>query len=73
MKYTDDELSFILYNNRSINGVVKNFIRPTWNGYKISKIEEMMDHFRSLFDGHRFIEVKKDVLICNGDDVIVYK
>ncbi len=36
--YTIEELSFILYNNRSVNGVVKNFIPKDINPFKLNDI-----------------------------------
>ena len=40
MKYTKEELGFILYNNRSVNGVVSNFI-PKINPIKLIRIEKL--------------------------------
>ena len=38
--YTKEELGFILYNNRSVNGSVNNFIPNTINPFKLIKIEK---------------------------------
>lgn len=69
--YTSDELSFILYNNRSVNGVVKNFIDPKWNWIMISDIEMKIDYHNSIFHKQRYVEVPRAELKETEEDIIV--
>lgn len=40
MKYSISDISFILYNNRSIKGVVSNFFDKDMNPYRLMQIED---------------------------------
>jgi hypothetical protein len=71
MKYTAEELSFILYNNRSINGVVKNFIKADWNWTMISDIEMKMEYYNSIFN-QRYVEIQKKEILETEEDIIIY-
>ena len=46
--YTNEELGFILYNNRSVKGVVSNFL-PNFNPHKLMKIESQFDKCKKMF------------------------
>ena len=72
MKYTIEELGFILYNNRSVNGVVKNFLPTDINPFEIIKIEKILDKVKENFSSdNRMVEVNINELNSTADDVIV--
>ncbi len=71
MKYTIEELGFILYNNRSVNGVVKNFLPTDINPLEIIKIEKILDNVKSSFSDNRMVEVNIKELNSTADDVFV--
>jgi hypothetical protein len=72
MKYTIEELGFILYNNRSVNGVVKNFLPTDINPFQIIKIEKILDKVKENFSSdNRMVEVNIKELNSTADDVIV--
>ena len=50
-----EELGFILYNNRSVNGVVKNFIPNNIDPIKLIKIENVLEHFKNIFKNEKFL------------------
>ena len=65
MKYTIEELGFILYNNRSVNGVVKNFLPTDINPLKIIRIEKILDKVKENFSSdNRMVEVNIKELNC---------
>ena len=47
MNWTPEELGFILYNNRSVNGVVKNFIPKGINPFTLTKLERILKNSKS--------------------------
>lgn len=55
MRYSMEELGFILYNNRSVNGVVKNFIPNNIDPIKLIKIENVLEHFKNIFKNEKFL------------------
>lgn len=72
MKYTIEELGFILYNNRSVNGVVKNFLPVDFNPLKIIRIEKILDKVKENFPfENRMVEVNVKELNSYADDVII--
>lgn len=72
MKYTIEELGFILYNNRSVNGVVKNFLPTDMNPLKIINIEKILDKIKDkISNDNRMVEVNINELNSTADDVIV--
>lgn len=72
--YTNEEISFILYNNRSVNGVVVNFLPKDIDGYKLVKLEEKLEWCKSLYQNdQKFVEINKNELDLGGDDINVYK
>lgn len=72
MKYTVEQLGFILYNNRSVDGVVKNFIDKTIDPNKLIDIEKKFDWCKSLYSNlEKMVEVDLSLLDLNGDDEIV--
>jgi hypothetical protein len=71
--YTNEELGFILYNNRSVKGVVSNFL-PKINPIKLIKIENQLQSCKSNWsDDKRMVEVNINELNINAEDVIVTK
>ena len=72
MKYTIEELGFILYNNRSVNSVVKNFLPTDINPFEIIRIEKILDKVKENFSyDNRMVEVNVKELNSTADDVIV--
>ena len=72
MKYTIEELGFILYNNRSVNGVVKNFLPTDINPLVIIRIEKNLDKVKNNFlSDNRMVEVNINELRSTADDVFV--
>jgi hypothetical protein len=73
MKYTKEEIGFILYNNRSVNGVIKNFLDKSIDPYKLIEIEKKFDWCKSLYSNlEKMVEVDLSLLDPNGDDIIIY-
>jgi hypothetical protein len=69
--YTNEELGFILYNNRSVKGVVSNFL-PNFNPLKLMKIESQFSKCKKMFNNDsRMVEINIDELDINGEDVII--
>ena len=58
MKYSVQDLGFILYNNRSVNGVVKNFLDEDIDPHEIIQIEDKFDWCKTIFEfSEKFVEV----------------
>lgn len=72
MKYSIEELGFILYNNRSVNGVVMNFLNKNTNILKIIKIEDDFEKIKSKYNDDRQVEINTSDLNKDEDDIIVY-
>jgi hypothetical protein len=71
-KYTTEELGFILYNNRSVSGVVSNFL-PKINPFKLIKMETMLDIVKEKYDdNNHMVEINKNELKIDEDDIIIY-
>jgi hypothetical protein len=72
MKYTIEELGFILYNNRSVNGVVRNFLPIDINPLRIIRIEKVLDKVKeNSTSDNRMVEVNIKELNSMVDDVFV--
>lgn len=72
MKYTVEQLGFILYNNRSVDGVVKNFIDKSIDVNKLLDIEKKFDWCKSLYSNlEKMVEVDLSLLDPDGDDEVV--
>lgn len=72
--WTNEELAFILYNNRSVKGVVTNFIDKSINPITLIKIEDTLEKWRNHYSNDkRMVEVNKKELLLNSEDVIVTK
>ena len=72
MNYSLKELGFILYNNRSVDGVVKNFIPKNINPFKLSKVEKTLKKSKSKFQSDdRMVEVDINEINQKSDDIEV--
>lgn len=69
--YSIEDLSFIIYNNRSINGVVRNFIPRSIDGNEVLQIENILDQLNETFQ-QKFIEVSRSDINENAEDIFVY-
>jgi hypothetical protein len=69
--YTNEELGFILYNNRSVKGVVSNFL-PKFNPMKLMKIESQFSKCKQMFNNdNRMVEINIDELDTEVEDIII--
>lgn len=73
MSYTKHELTFILFNNRSVEGVVKNFICDYQiDGYKLIKLEQKLDWCKRIYEkDQKFVEIDIRELDINSVDIEV--
>ncbi len=72
MKYSIKEIGFILYNNRSVDGTIKNFLDPNMDPIKLIDIEKKFDWCKSLYaDLESMVEVDISLLNVEGDDEVV--
>ena len=73
VEYTNEDLLYIVYNNRSINNVVSNFI-PKYNPFEIiqlEKIEKCVRSFQNMYNSTRQIEIDLKDIDTNGLDYYV--
>ena len=71
--YTKEELGFILYNNRSVKGVVSNFL-PEVNPITLIRIENQLKECKSNWsDDDRMVEINIGELNTDADDVIIHR
>lgn len=74
MNWTDKQLGFILYNNRSVEGVVSNFLHKNIDPVKVIEIENKLDWVKSIYEyDTQFVEVNKSELNLDSEDIIVTK
>lgn len=72
MNWTLEELGFILYNNRSVSGVVRNFIPKSINPFKLTKLENILKKSKSKFQSDdRMVEVNVKEINQKSNDVLV--
>lgn len=73
MSYTKHELTFILFNNRSVEGVVKNFISNYQiDGFRLIKLEEKLDWCKKIYENdQKFVEIDTRELDVTADDIRV--
>jgi hypothetical protein len=72
MKWSSQQLAFILYNNRSVEGVVSNFISDKIDGSELIGIESKLDWSKSFYESNqRFIEIESNKLDLTCDDIII--
>lgn len=73
MRYNKHDLAFILFNNRSVDGVIKNFI-PKYDidGMQLIKIEEKLDWCKRPYESdQKVVEININELDTNADDIIM--
>lgn len=68
MKYSKEQLAFILYNNRSIEGVVSNFLPDISDVRKLNSIDKYMKSFYKKVE-ERVIEVDSKKLNLEASDL----
>lgn len=66
--WSTEELEFILYNNRSVKGVVTNFL-PNINPLEIIDIENKLDTIKSNYKDNRCVIIDKKYLNLNSNDL----
>lgn len=72
MNWTKEELGFVLYNNRSVNGVVKNFIPKNINPFKLIRLERILKESKSKFQSDdRMVEVNMKEIDSNSIDISI--
>ncbi len=70
MNYSKEELAYILYNNRSINGVVSNFLPKDIDLQILLQIERKLNWCKKLFGQYeRFIEIDKSKIDTGTEDI----
>lgn len=69
--YSDKDLGFILYNNRSVDGVVKNFL-PDVNIRELILIETRLKILKKRFEKDKTVGIDKSELILEAEDINVY-
>ena len=69
-KWRTDELAFILYNNRSVDGVVKNFIQEDTNWELLDDVESKIEWLQQIYQEDKYIEVENKYLNQNADDIV---
>lgn len=69
--YSNQELGFILYNNRSVNGVVSNFIPTDINPYELIELEDKLEWCKQGFDNEKFVEINLTELDSSAIDIII--
>ncbi len=73
MKLSKEEIGFILYNNRSVNGVVKNFLPNDIDPYKLIDIENKFEWCKSLFQEHeKMVEINLSLIDIDSEDIQIY-
>jgi hypothetical protein len=71
--YTTEELGFILYNNRSVKGVVSNFL-PSLNPITLIRVENQLKECKSNWsDDNRMVELNISELNTDVEDVVITK
>lgn len=72
MKYSIEEIGFILYNNRSVNGTISNFLDKSMDPIKLIHIEKKFDWVKSLYANlEKMVEVDLSLLKPEADDEII--
>ena len=72
MKYSIEEIGFILYNNRSVEGTIKNFFDPKMDPLKLISIEKKFDWVKGLYsDLENMVEIDLSLLNPNAEDEVI--
>ncbi len=70
MNYSKEELAYILYNNRSINGVVSKFLPKDIDLQILLQIERKLNWCKKIFGQYeRFIEIDKSKIDTDSVDI----
>lgn len=70
MNYTNEELAYILYNNRSVKGVVKNFLPKDIDTNILLEVEKKLNWVKKIYNSfERFIEIDKSKLNLVAEDL----
>ena len=70
MNYTNEELAYILYNNRSVTGVVRNFLPKDIDTKILLEVEKKLNWVKKIYNNfERFIEIDKSKLNLDAEDV----
>ncbi len=69
--YSKEELGFILYNNRSVKGVVNNFLPKNINQFKLIDLENRFSKIKEKYFTNKMVEVDMSELDINEPDEIV--
>lgn len=73
MNYSKADIGFILYNNRSVNGVIKNFLPKSIDPYKLIEVESKFEWVKQFYDDYeRMVEVDLHELNINEEDIKVF-
>jgi len=73
MKYTKEQLGFILYNNRSVEGVITNFLEESMDPSVLIDIEKKFDWCKSLYSNlEKMVEIDISLLNPIAEDLIVF-
>jgi hypothetical protein len=74
MNYTNEELAYILYNNRSVKGVVRNFLPKDIDTKILLEVEKKFNWVKKIYNNfERFIEVDKSKLNLDAEDLKLEK
>jgi 5S rRNA maturation endonuclease (ribonuclease M5) len=69
MNYTNEELAYILYNNRSVKGVVRNFLPKDIDTKILLEVEKKLNWVKKIYNNfERFIEIDKSKLNLVAED-----
>jgi hypothetical protein len=72
MKWSNQDLAFILYNNRSVDGVVRHFFPNNLDPFKLINLEKKLDWSKYFYENNqRFVEIESNKLDLDGDDITV--
>jgi 5S rRNA maturation endonuclease (ribonuclease M5) len=72
MKYSAEDIGFIVYNNRSVNGTVKNFLDPNINSTKLIEIEKKFHWAKSVYSNlEKMVEINTTLLDLTADDEVI--
>ena len=72
MDFTKQQLAYIIYNNRSVEGVVRNFIPKNLNPFKLQKLEQRLSESKLKYNSDpKNVKIEVDKLNINCDDIII--
>lgn len=70
--YTPKQISYILYNNRSVEGTVQNFLKDyNFDPNRLNEIEKMLSWCNKLYSDEQTVEVNTLELDMEGSDIVV--